>query len=53
MDKKTVFIKLPDGCKISPDKSHNMIFLIKWFQKCVDKDIKRISVRKENMNEVQ
>lgn len=50
MDKKTVFIKLPDGCKIPPDK---MIFLIKWFQKWVDKDIKRISLRKENMNEVQ
>ena len=50
MDKKTVLIKLPDGCKIPSDK---MIFLIKWFQKWVDKDIKRISLRKEHINEVQ
>ena len=48
-DKKTVLIKLPDGCKIPPDK---MIFLMKWFQKWVDKDIKRISLRKEDMHEV-
>ena len=48
-DEKTVLTKFPDGCKIPPDK---MIFLMKWFQKWVDKDIKRISLRKEDMHEV-
>ena len=50
MVKKTVLIKLPDGCKIPSDK---MIFFFFFFQKWVDKDIKRISLRKEIMNEVQ
>ena len=49
MDKNTVFIKLPDDCKIPSDK---MISLMKWFQKWVDKDIKRISLIKEIKDEI-
>ena len=45
MDKKQITITLPKGCEIRPKE---MITLMKWFQKWVSPDIKKIHLEREN-----
>lgn len=45
MGKKQITITLPKGCEIQPKE---MITLMKWFQKWVSPDIKKIHLEREN-----
>lgn len=47
MDKLEIKITLPGGCEIPPAK---MITLMKWFQKWVSPNIKKIHLEREERN---